>query len=254
MRFIYFFQQSLPINAADSKAGEVLEQQAKPADDLRPPSKKARDSCALADLLGNTYSSSSIQNHKWQGIRWGDEVQRGKTTATLRQSSQLVEGTWGGIPPFVMPSKTIPLYPRNQCTSWEDLLNSWWHCHSPEKCTEAWTCRPADFLKQKSKCSYLVCNQKWSHMVLMCLLLNNVMWAISQFPHALYFNVITVQSDFFFTFILCFQYYCAKALFSDVLLRKNVMWAISQLPREKKYNLSLHALYLNVNTVLSGFY
>lgn len=159
MWFIYFFQQSLPINAADSKAGEVLEQQAKPADDLRPPSKKARDSCALADLLGNTYSSSSIQNHKWQGIRWGDEVQRGKTTATLRQSSQLVEGTWGGIPPFVMPSKTIPLYPRNQWTSWEDLLNSWWHCHSPEKCTEAWTCRPADFLKQKSKCSYVTRNE-----------------------------------------------------------------------------------------------
>lgn len=34
----------------------MLEQQAKPADDPRPPSKKARDSCALADLLGNTYT------------------------------------------------------------------------------------------------------------------------------------------------------------------------------------------------------
>lgn len=34
----------------------MLEQQAKPADDPRPPSKKARDSCVLADLLGNTYT------------------------------------------------------------------------------------------------------------------------------------------------------------------------------------------------------
>ncbi|KAL7389832.1 hypothetical protein ABVT39_010551 [Epinephelus coioides] len=52
--------QSGPINAAYSEAGEVLEQQAEPTDDPGPPSKKARDSCALADLLGNTYTPVAV--------------------------------------------------------------------------------------------------------------------------------------------------------------------------------------------------
>lgn len=38
----------------------MLEQQEEPADDPGPPSKKARDSCALTDLLGKTYAPVTV--------------------------------------------------------------------------------------------------------------------------------------------------------------------------------------------------
>ena len=81
----YFCQQSGPINAADSEAAEVLEQQAEPAEDpVHPPSKKARDSCALADLLGNTYTPVAVSR---TDDKASDEVMRYKEVQPLPLST-----------------------------------------------------------------------------------------------------------------------------------------------------------------------
>lgn len=85
-----FFQQIGPINAADSEAVEVLEQQAEPADDPVPPSKKARDSCALADLLGNTYTPVAVSRtavSRTADAKASDEVMRYKEVKPLPLST-----------------------------------------------------------------------------------------------------------------------------------------------------------------------
>ncbi len=80
-----FFQQSGPINAAVSEAVEVLEQQAEPADDPVPPLKKARDSCALADLLGNTYTPVAVS--RTADDKASDEMMRYKEVKPLPLST-----------------------------------------------------------------------------------------------------------------------------------------------------------------------
>jgi hypothetical protein len=78
-------QQGGPINAADSEAGNVLEQQAEPADDSGPPSKKARDSSALADLLGNTYAPVAVSRTTSEIVL--DEVMRHTKVKSLALST-----------------------------------------------------------------------------------------------------------------------------------------------------------------------
>ena len=78
-------QQGGAINAAESEAGEVPEQQAEPADDSAPPSKKARDSCALADLLGNTYAPVAVS--RTSSDKALDEVMRYKEVKSLPLST-----------------------------------------------------------------------------------------------------------------------------------------------------------------------
>lgn len=79
------FQQSGPINAAVSEAVEVLEQQAEPADDPVPPSKKARDSCTLAYPLGNTYTPVAVS--RTADDKASDEVMRYKEAKPLPLST-----------------------------------------------------------------------------------------------------------------------------------------------------------------------
>lgn len=64
----------------------MLEQQAEPADDPGPPSKKARDSCALADLLGNTYTTP-VAVSRTTDDKALDEVMRYKEVKPLPLST-----------------------------------------------------------------------------------------------------------------------------------------------------------------------